>query len=232
MNARLLRFYLILALGAWLLGGGAAYAGAATAEAMPNSVSALYNAGNSYAREGRPGAAILDYERALILSPNDHDIEANLAHVRAASGLATDPGPWFERHARIANPNVLYGLGLIGLVMLGTSVLVIRFSSPQRHLGWSGAVLGTTFFGVALCDAFATWPVMHEAVALHATAARVSPVAGGDRLFMIPEGQMITMEGEYRGLTLVKLDAAHQGWVADADLGPVVPRKTPEQIPT
>lgn len=51
------------------------------------TAAALYNAANSYARAGKAGMAILYYERARLLAPNDSDIEANLRYVRASSRL-------------------------------------------------------------------------------------------------------------------------------------------------
>src|SRR5271154_2724545 len=54
------------------------------------SAAALYNLGNAYARTGKPGLAVLNYERARLLEPNDPDINANLRHVREAAGLPAE----------------------------------------------------------------------------------------------------------------------------------------------
>src|ERR1700688_1343375 len=54
------------------------------------SAPALYNLANSFARAGKPGLAVLNYERARLLDPKDLDIEANLRHVREASGQPAD----------------------------------------------------------------------------------------------------------------------------------------------
>ena len=60
------------------------------------SAPALYNLANAYARAGKPGLAVLNYERAKLLEPNDPDIDANLRHVREAAGLPPEspPGPY------------------------------------------------------------------------------------------------------------------------------------------
>ena len=53
------------------------------------SADGLYNLANSYARAGKPGLAVLNYERADLLKPNDPDIEANLRYVLGPLHLGT-----------------------------------------------------------------------------------------------------------------------------------------------
>ena len=49
------------------------------------SADGLYNLANSYARAGKPGLAVLNYERAALLAPYDPDIAANLEYVRTSA---------------------------------------------------------------------------------------------------------------------------------------------------
>src|ERR1700726_3799579 len=84
--------------------GSASYA----AEAQAGySAPALYNLANAYARAGKPGLAVLNYERAKLLDPNDPDIDANLRHVRESSGLPTEPVRVLDRLARIFSPRIV-----------------------------------------------------------------------------------------------------------------------------
>jgi tetratricopeptide (TPR) repeat protein len=206
-----------------LLGAGAA--GPVSANGNPAreqiSASALYNLGNSYARQGKPGMAVLYYERARVLSPNDPDIRANLRHVRTSVGQSPDAGSWLENHARIANPSLMYWLGLIGLSLAGASVLGIRFYPRRRRIMWCTLGVGGILSAIVLCDVLATWPIMSEAVVLHAAAARVSPVADGDTVFTLPEAQVVRITDEYLGYALIKTDAGQAGWVSRADLAAV-----------
>ncbi len=74
---------LILFLAAWH--GGIAHS------AEPGySAAALYNQGNAYARAGKPGLAVLNYERAALLAPDDPDIAANLQYVQRAAHIAAE----------------------------------------------------------------------------------------------------------------------------------------------
>lgn len=54
-----------------------------------------YNLGNSYYKQGKPGYAILNYERGLKLSPGDDDLNFNLrlAHTKIMDRI--DPAPQF-----------------------------------------------------------------------------------------------------------------------------------------
>lgn len=51
------------------------------------SSATLYNTGNSYAQLGQVGMAILNYQRALCLSPGDSDINGNLDMIKKEAGL-------------------------------------------------------------------------------------------------------------------------------------------------
>ena len=109
------------------------------------SAAALFNQANACAREGKSGLAILNYERALLLAPNDADIAANLHFVRAKAGLPDAPENWFTRSLLYVRPNTLAWLGSFGLVLAGMSLLLVRLH-PQRRL----AFRSLTFAGALL----------------------------------------------------------------------------------
>jgi len=188
------------------------------------SAAALYNMANADARNGRPGLAVLSYERARLLAPNDPDIRANLRFVRASVGLPAEKGTWFSRNARIAGPNTLSWLGLLGVLITGTSLLAGRFYSNHRLELRAAAIVGISLMGLTLCNAVALWPTLHEAVVVaHAAPARVSPISIGETLFSLPEAQSVTMRAEHEGFVLVQTADGRTGWVLRADLAPVVP---------
>src|SRR4029077_14462070 len=83
------------------------------------SAAGLYNLGNSYARAGKPGMAVLNYERARLLAPDDADVEANLQFVRSSAHLPAESRTRFERFATAASPFVLAWVGLAGLIVVG-----------------------------------------------------------------------------------------------------------------
>lgn len=223
MTARMTIALLIFALGA-----GIAHA---TTDVPPQisagySAPRLFNLANAYARNGRPGMAVLNYERARLLAPNDPDIRANLRFVRTTSALPPISGTWFERKAsKLASPNTLFWFGCVGLLMVGVSLLLVR-QYPRRRLALRACTAaGFALTGVTLCNALAIWPMMSEAVVIaRAPPARVAPVSMADSLMTLREAEILTVDAQLRDFTLVHTDTGRSGWVATADIARVVPR--------
>jgi hypothetical protein len=202
--------------------GSASHAVPATAG---YSAPALYNLANAYARAGKPGLAVLNYERARLLEPNDPDIDANLRQVRQAAGLPPESRSRFERMAGFASPQLLAWVGILGLAIAGASAL-----ARVRHKKRRGKLLATTLLGVSLvglsvADGLVLWPVMHEAVITHAAPVRVSPVPIEEPLFVLPEAAVVRMSAEHDGFVLIRTDSGRSGWVPGADLVPIVPKQ-------
>jgi hypothetical protein len=189
------------------------------------SAATLFNQGNAAARNGKIGPAVLNYERALLLSPNDPDIAANLHLVRAKAGLPETPENGTAKALRFAAPNTMSWLGAIGLVLGGTGVLLSRLGPCRRGVFRSLALAGGLLFVAGLYDATATWPRLNEAVILTPDAqARVSPAPAAEPAFALREGETVTVRAEHRDFVLVRTSTGRVGWLARSELAPVVLR--------
>ena len=189
------------------------------------SAAGLYNLGNSYARAGKPGMAILNYERASLLAPGDPDIQANLRFVRASAHLPAEMPDTLNRVAKIASPFWMSWLGVFGLVIVGASVVFGQLSSRHRLARAAASVLGVTMIGLTFCSAVALGARLHEGVVIAAaTPVRVSPVPMGDPLFSLPEGEKVKITAEHEGFDLIQTRAGRAGWIANSNLAPIVPR--------
>jgi tetratricopeptide (TPR) repeat protein len=193
------------------------------------SAPALYNLGNYYARAGRPAMAVLNYERALILAPTDPDIQKNLSHVRESAGLPALHSGWLNQHDRLANPNTLYWIGVLGLALTGGTLLLRRPHSKHRTLLAGGAVVGGLMMALSLGDAIATAPTLHEYVVMAATPARSSPTSAVEPLFTAPLADVVNVRDEHQGFALIRDTQGREGWVARNDLSPVIP--SPHTVP-
>jgi len=201
-----------------LIVGLALWGGQSLAESSQSRYSAdgLYNLANSYARAGKPGLAVLNYERAALLAPNDADINANLEYVRAGAGVRPEPRNRFARIAGAAGPT---------LVAWGGALLAGRITPRLPWLRFGGISLGAALIALTLANAMLLWPRMHAAVILiNQTPARVSPVPMGDTAFVLPEAETVTVTAEHEDFILVRTRAGLSGWVARANLGAVVPQ--------
>jgi hypothetical protein len=195
-------------------------------EPLGYSVAGLYNLANSYARAGKPGMAILNYERASLLSPRDPDVQANLQLVRASARLPPETPDALDRIAKLASPFWMSWIGVLGLIMAGTSLIASLLSSRHRLARGAAIVLGASMVGLTLCSAAALWPRLHQGIVIAAAApVRVSPVPMGDPLFSLPEGEKVKVTAEHEGFTLVETRAGRSGWISDSNLAPIVPRK-------
>jgi hypothetical protein len=197
----------------------------AESEPVGYSAAGLYNLANSYARAGKPGMAILNYERASLLAPGDPDIEANLRFVRASAHLPAETPDTLDRVAKIASPFWMSWLGVLGLAIVGTSVIIAQLSSRRRLARGAAALLGVTMVGLTVCSALALGSRLHEGIVIAAaTPVRVSPVPMGDPLFSLPEGEKVKITAEHEGFALVETRAGRAGWISNSNLAPIVPR--------
>jgi hypothetical protein len=183
----------------------------------------LYNLANAYARAGKPGLAVLNYERAALLAPGDPDIRANLDYVRATAQVPTDPPTRFTRFAQAENPTAAAWLGVVGLALLGTSLLASKATQRFRALWATTALLGAFQIALAISNALLIKPRMHEAVVLiNQAPARVSPVLMGDTAFVLREAETVTMTAQHEDFVLIRTRAGRTGWVARANVAAVI----------
>ena len=188
------------------------------------SPDALYNLANSFARAGKPGLAVLNYERAALLAPNDPDIKANLDYVRATAHVASEPETRFMRIAQLVSPTQAAWLGVLGIALLGSGLLTSKVTRRYRGIQTISLLVGIGLISLTACNAALLWPRMHEAVILiNQTPARVAPVPMGDTAFQLREAETVTISAEHEDFILIRTRSGRTGWVARANLGAVVP---------
>jgi len=188
------------------------------------SAAALYNLANAYARAGKPGLAVLNYERAKLLDPQDPDIDANLQRVRDASGLRPVSATGLERLARSANPTAVSWIGIVGLIVAGLGLLAREVTPAHRGKLLAAALMGFCLVGITLGSALAVWPTLHEAVVVgHAVPVRVSPTLIEEPIFSLPEAEIVSVRGKHDSFMLIKTGAGRTGWAPQANLALIVP---------
>lgn len=196
----------------------------AQAPAAGFSAEGLYNLANSYDRAGKPGMAILNYERAALLAPNDSDIAANLNAVRLASGLPAERPAWFERAATLVRPALAAWLAVVGLLVIGVSALCGLRTVQLQWLRRGGLLIGLLLIASTVANGLVMWPRLERAIVLVAgTPVRATPAPLGESLFTLPEGAAVKMLGEHQDFVLVQIKPETRGWIARASIATVVP---------
>jgi hypothetical protein len=181
--------------------------------------------GNAYVRAGKPGLAVLNYERARLLAPNDPDVEANLILVRRSLALPTEPGSRLSRAVGGVSPTMATWIGVVGWALIAAALLAGRSSALHRWVRRTAVIAGAALIGFTVASGVALWPRLHEAIVIAGAApVRVSPAPLGDALFTLKEAEAVTTAGEHEGFVLVRTAAGRAGWVWHTDLVPVVPR--------
>jgi hypothetical protein len=190
------------------------------------TASTLYNQGNTYARAGKPGLAVLNYERAKLLAPNDPDIDANLRHLRDTIGLPPAPTSRLDVLTRLVNPSMLAWLGVFGLALAGAGMLAREAFPAHRGKLLLPAFLGFCCLAVTVGAGAGVWPKLQEAVVVgHSVPVRVSPVLIEETLFVLPEAETVSVRDEHDGFMLVKTSSGRTGWAPSANLALVIPRR-------
>ncbi len=188
------------------------------------SAPVLFDLGNSYYREGDYARAILAYQRARVLAPNDADIGANLQAAQKQAGLAVTEVPWSEKVTRILSASGWAWLGCAAWTLLCVSLLM-RAVLPARRFAFSVAGMACAF---VLVDAIAALAVssgpLREAVVVDKNAsALISPFPAAQVVFSPAAGETVAVQEMYGDFLRVTDHAGHTGWVSKAQVTPVVP---------
>lgn len=186
----------------------------------------LFNLGTAELRAGRRGHAILAYERALRVDPNDADVQYNLAEATKGNidkvvGIR-DEEPLVERIGARVPADAMAAAFLVAWV-LGLGLLFLRhFVKVGR-----GVLLGAGFLSLVAavaCGALLATAWWHRSeaawavVVTPAAAVREGPAADFKSAFEIHEGLKVRVVKKDRGFFRVRLPNGSEGWVSGQDV--------------
>jgi hypothetical protein len=205
----------------------AAEAAAPSQESAP----ALFNRGNALVREGKPGPAILAYERAQELAPRDPAIAVNLQAVRDTAGLAAPTPAWWQSAARALTMNEWAWSGSLALAFVcGATffgrLLPTRLRQPVKALS---AVCMVTVL-ISATALWLRWPELSRAVVMNShVIALIAPAESAGPVFPLAEGEIVTAKKALRDFVLVCTADGRSGWVARAQIERVIPAPVPDR---
>ena len=186
------------------------------------SAPALFNKANAAQREERFGPAILGYERARLLSPDESSIKQNLRIAREKAGVNAPAIPLWQRPA--------YLLSFDGWAIVGSSAFFIGcalFFGLQyvpRSAAKSIAASCGTLVLFAMAAIGLRWNELDRAVIQNAhTTVHIAPAANAQGTFELKAGDLVTAKREYGDFVLVRTLDQRSGWVNKNDLERVIP---------
>lgn len=189
-----------------------------------------YNLGNTYFKNGDKIKAILNYERAKLLAPQNEDIDFNLkvANQFVVDNIEQLPKPFFSRWWNsIANISSADGWAkksaggfIIFLVLLGS--YFFSRSLRIRKLAFYVAILTGIFVVLSFTLAARQYRLIknHRSALVQCPRVTVksSPSATGTDLFLIHEGLKVEITDQLDKWKEIQLADGNKGWIADSCL--------------
>lgn len=186
-----------------------------------------YNLGNAWYRTDNITRAILNYERALLLSPGDEDIRFNLPMAQSKTIDRITPETemffvtWYHSLVNLMSVDAWAWLALVSLTLAIILALVYLFVDRvwMRKTGFFGALALMMLF--LLANLFA-WQqrdkILHRdgaIVVAPSVSVKSTPAKNGTDLFTIHEGTRVTItDNTMKGWREIRLADGKRGWIA------------------
>lgn len=187
-----------------------------------------FNLGNAYYKSGDFTSAIINYERALLLSPNDEDILFNLemARTHVVDNVEELPETFLDKWKRdTVEMNSADEWGMHSVIAFICGLLLFAlflFSSRIRikKLAFFISVLAVLYSLVTYSFASGQKRKLTRRnfaiITVRSVTVKSSPNESGTQLFIIHEGIKVELTGESPGnWTEIKLADGNEGWVKD-----------------
>lgn len=189
-----------------------------------------YNLGNAYYKAGKIAAAILNYERALILDPGDGDTRFNLQMARQKTVDKIEPvdgfflARWFRAVQNMASADSWAKMGIVGFILF-IGCLILFFFSKHIRLKKIGFYIGILLlFCIVMVNIFAANQKSelvnrtHAIVFAPTVTIKSSPDASGTDLFILHEGTKVSVKSTLGDWSEIVLEDGNVGWMPSKDI--------------
>lgn len=190
------------------------------------SAELYYNLGNAYYRTDQMPKAVLNYERALLLSPGDADIRFNLQMARSKTIDKITPESemffvtWYRSLVNLMSVDAWARTALIALSIAIILALAYLFSDRiwLRKVGFFGALLLVVVFLLSNLFAFhQKRKLTYRTGAVIMTTSvpvKSTPSKNGTDLFILHEGTRVTItDNSMKDWKEIRVDDGKEGWI-------------------
>lgn len=190
------------------------------------SAELYYNLGNAYYRTENITRAVLNYERALLLSPGDGDIRFNLQIARSKTIDKIVPESemffvtWYRSLVNIMSVDGWGRMALVSLVLVIVLFLVYLFSARVwvQKVGFFG---GGILLVVFVFSNFFAWQQRQQLlnregaiVVAPSVTVKSTPAQNGTDLFILHEGtKVVITDGSMKSWREIRLADGKEGWI-------------------
>ena len=196
-------------------------------ELLHDGVSAelYYNLGNAYYRTDNITRAVLNYERALLLSPGDGDIRFNLQMARSKTIDKITPESemffvtWYHALVNIMSVDGWARTALVSFALAIVLALAYLFSARiwVRKVGFFGGLAFIAVFILANLFAYQRQELVNRTGAIIISSAvpvKSTPSKSGTDLFILHEGTKVEItDGTMRGWKEIRVADGKEGWI-------------------
>jgi tetratricopeptide (TPR) repeat protein len=183
-----------------------------------------YNIGNGFLKLGKAGYAILCYEKARRLIPNDSDLKANLTYARSL----IDETQADDTHKNIVVRAVrkmyadlsLASIGdmTLALYLVLVLVLALFIFNPiiGRKFGFIAVLLGLVFGCSALAFGIRYYGeviVKHGVIVQKSAEAKYEPIDKSTTFYTLREGNGVIVLGTKEGWRQIRRFDGKTGWI-------------------
>jgi len=189
------------------------------------STEVYFNLGNSYFKEGNVPRAIINYERAKKLAPEDEDIEFNLkiASLKVVDRIDNVPEVFYKRWIRSmatifpANTWSIVFVILIWLVFMSAGFYVISYSTGLKKISFISGIVLTIFTITTYLMSARSYSISHveeQAIVISSSVyVKSSPDEKGNDLFILHEGTKVEILEPFEGWKKIRIANGTIGWL-------------------
>jgi tetratricopeptide (TPR) repeat protein len=189
------------------------------------SAELYFNLGNAYYKAGKITPAILNYERAKLLAPDDADIQFNLdlANQHVVDAIDALPQVFFIRwwnnliKSKSTDTWAMYSIVSFIVFLLLLGLYVFSSNGRLRRLGfWFGIlVLAGSVFTFVFANKQKNRIENHNFAIITQPSVTVksSPSESGTNIFLIHEGLKVQLIDQVGNWYEIRLADGNQGWL-------------------
>ena len=190
-----------------------------------------YNLGNAYYRTEDIPMAILNYERAYILSPSDGDIRFNLQLARSKTIDKINPDSkiffvsWYKSLVCLFGVDAWAAVAVVSIILALVLLLIYLFADniKLRKLGFYGALAFFVLFLLSNLFAYQQKRMLannNGAIIMDATAnVKKNPEDNAANAFVLHEGTKVEVtDKSIKGWREVRVVDGRKGWLQESKL--------------
>ncbi|MBQ6987741.1 MAG: tetratricopeptide repeat protein [Alistipes sp.] len=191
------------------------------------SASLYYNLANAHFKQNELGKALLYYNRALRLRPNDEDIRHNLEYAKQSTKDSIEEIPEFFLKTWIKSLRGALSCttwSILSLVMLATAlafglIYMLAQRLSLRKTGFYLMAIAALLFVVTTAFAWSERNMLikrSEAIVMDsAVSIKSSPDRSATELFVLHEGTKVTIGEAIDGWAEVRIADGRKGWIEE-----------------